>query len=92
MLARVYEVTLQALKAAHNERLWFSTLCKKARLFIMSKDWAGLEPLVEELHEYEWNERWVPCAIVMRLVTRAVCLWVKQCVSLARRRGRCVQG
>lgn len=50
MLSRVYEVTLQALKAARNERLWFSTLCKKGRLLVLARDWAALTPLVKELH------------------------------------------
>lgn len=50
MLSRVYEVTLRALKEAHNDRLWFSTLCKKGRLLVLSQDWDALATLVADLH------------------------------------------
>lgn len=48
-LTKVYEVTLNVLKDQNNERLWFNTNLKLARVYLESKEYNKVENLIEEL-------------------------------------------
>jgi COP9 signalosome complex subunit 2 len=48
-LTKVYEVTLNVLKDQNNERLWFNTNLKLARVYLESREYNKVENLVEEL-------------------------------------------
>ncbi len=43
-------MTLGVLKGAGNERLWFNTTLKLAKLHMMSKDFKSASVLIRELH------------------------------------------
>lgn len=49
VLSEMYEITLIALKTANNERLWFNTNLKLAKLYIESKKIMEVERLVTAL-------------------------------------------
>ena len=42
LLESFYELTLESLKHAKNERLWFKTNTKLANLYLQNADWNGL--------------------------------------------------
>ena len=42
LLENFYELTLESLKHAKNERLWFKTNRKLADLYLQNSDWAAL--------------------------------------------------
>jgi len=50
-LETIYELTLDALKATANQRLWFSTSVKLAKLHLESGDVQKLQRLVKTLHK-----------------------------------------
>jgi len=50
-LETIYELTLDALKATANQRLWFSTSVKLAKLYLEMGDVAKLQRLVRTLHK-----------------------------------------
>jgi len=50
-LETIYELTLDALKATSNQRLWFSTSVKLAKLHLQSGDVHKLQRLVRSLHK-----------------------------------------
>ena len=43
LLQNFYELTLESLKDAKNERLWFKTNTKLASLYLQSQDWVKLQ-------------------------------------------------
>lgn len=45
----MYEITLEALKSANNERLWFNTNLKLAKLYLDSKKIADVENIIDVL-------------------------------------------
>jgi len=47
----IYELTLDALKATANQRLWFSTSVKLAKLYLEMSDVQKLQRLVRNLHK-----------------------------------------
>lgn len=49
VLSEMYEITLQALKVANNERLWFNTNLKLARLYLEGKHFQDAERLISDL-------------------------------------------
>lgn len=49
-LTQFYQTTLEALKGSGNERMAFKTNSKLARLYVDSKDWANLRPLLQSMH------------------------------------------
>lgn len=50
-LETIYELTLDALKATANQRLWFSTSVKLAKLYLDQGDVQKLQRLVRTLHK-----------------------------------------
>jgi COP9 signalosome complex subunit 2 len=50
-LETIYELTLDALKATANQRLWFSTSVKLAKLYLEMGDVLKLQRLVRNLHK-----------------------------------------
>lgn len=46
---RVYEMTLDVLEKGTNERLWFSTSIKLARVYLENKETSKLPPIIEKL-------------------------------------------
>lgn len=49
VLSEMYEITLIALKSANNERLWFNTNLKLAKLYLETRKIAELERLITDL-------------------------------------------
>lgn len=49
VLSEMYEITLIALKTANNERLWFNTNLKLAKLYLESRKIPELERLITDL-------------------------------------------
>lgn len=50
ILQRFYEATLEALRKAKNERLWFKTNLKLAKLYFDTKEYPKLQKILRELH------------------------------------------
>lgn len=50
ILREMFEVTIESLKEAKNEGLWFNTNLKLGRMYLESKDYKNLERLCDELH------------------------------------------
>ena len=51
VLSQMYETTLNALKSANNERLWFNTNVKLGKLYLELQDTARLQRTIRELHK-----------------------------------------
>jgi len=51
LLQNFYELTLESLKHAKNERLWFKTNTKLASLYLQSHDWAKLQFVLKQLRQ-----------------------------------------
>ena len=49
VLSKMYEITLIALKSANNERLWFNTNLKLAKLYLEDKKFTEVERLINSL-------------------------------------------
>lgn len=49
LLQNFYELTLESLKDAKNERLWFKTNTKLASLYLQSQDWVKLQYVLKQL-------------------------------------------
>jgi COP9 signalosome complex subunit 2 len=49
VLSEMYEITLIALKSANNDRLWFNTNLKLAKLYLESQKISELERLISDL-------------------------------------------
>ena len=47
LLQNFYELTLESLKHAKNERLWFKTNTKLASLYLQSQDWVKLQQVLK---------------------------------------------
>ena len=45
-----YETTLDALKDAKNERLWFKTMTKLGKLYFDREDYGKLSRILKQLH------------------------------------------
>ena len=45
----MYEITLEALKSANNERLWFNTNQKLAKLYLDTKRFKDVEKIISTL-------------------------------------------
>ncbi|OQS07750.1 COP9 signalosome complex subunit [Thraustotheca clavata] len=50
IISTMYEITLEALKNANNDRLWFQTNIKLGKLYLELGDYAPLHKVLEELH------------------------------------------
>lgn len=51
LLQEFYETTLEALKDAKNERLWFKTNCKLGKLYCDREDYSRLSRIIKELRK-----------------------------------------
>jgi len=49
VLSEMYEITLLALKSANNERLWFNTNLKLAKLYLEDRKFPEVERLIQSL-------------------------------------------
>lgn len=50
LLQNFYETTLEALKEAKNERLWFKTNTKLGKLYFDRNEYGKLMAILKELH------------------------------------------
>ena len=50
ILQDFYETTLDALKDAKNERLWFKTMTKLGKLYFDREDYGKLSRILKQLH------------------------------------------
>jgi len=50
-LDRMYEITLDVLRKANNERLWFNTKLKQAKLYLDREEHDKLEQVIASLHQ-----------------------------------------
>jgi COP9 signalosome complex subunit 2 len=50
LLQNFYETTLDALKEAKNERLWFKTNTKLGKLYYDREDYNKLQKILKQLH------------------------------------------
>jgi len=50
LLENFYQTTLDALKEAKNERLWFKTNTKLGKLYFDREDWPRLQKILKQLH------------------------------------------
>ena len=69
LLQNFYETTLEALKDAKNDRLWFKTNTKLGKLYFDRGDYAKLQKILKQLH--------LSCQVCLRAQTfrcRACCL------------------
>ena len=51
LLQDFYETTLEALKEAKNERLWFKTNTKLGKLYFDHADFMRLQRILKQLHQ-----------------------------------------
>jgi COP9 signalosome complex subunit 2 len=56
LLSNIYQITLDALKEANNEKLWFNTKLKQGKVFFDMKDYDKLQTCIDELKEWCMNE------------------------------------
>lgn len=56
LLQDFYETTLEALKDAKNDRLWFKTNCKLGKLYFDREDYTKLNRIIKELRRSCENE------------------------------------
>ena len=50
LLQRFYEITLDALREAKNDRLWFKTNTKLGKLYYDRADYTKLQKILKQLH------------------------------------------
>ncbi|KAK2164863.1 hypothetical protein LSH36_58g18078 [Paralvinella palmiformis] len=50
LLQNFYETTLEALKEAKNDRLWFKTNTKLGKLYFDREEWTKLQRILKQLH------------------------------------------
>ncbi len=51
LLQNFYETTLDALKEAKNDRLWFKTNTKLGKLYFDREEWTKLQRILKQLHQ-----------------------------------------
>lgn len=51
LLQNFYETTLEALKEAKNDRLWFKTNTKLGKLYFDRGEFARLQKILKQLHQ-----------------------------------------
>ena len=47
----MYQVTMDSLHGANNERIWFNTKVKLGKLYLELEDYPRLEKVISELHQ-----------------------------------------
>jgi len=50
LLAEIYSLTLDALKQASNERMWFSTICKLGKVYLHTSNFSKVQNVIDEAH------------------------------------------
>jgi COP9 signalosome complex subunit 2 len=51
VLAEMYEITLVALKSSNNDRLWFSTNLKLAKVYLEERNWQEVDRMITVLKD-----------------------------------------
>ena len=51
LLQNFYETTLEALKEAKNDRLWFKTNTKLGKLYFDREEYGRLQRILKQLHQ-----------------------------------------
>jgi COP9 signalosome complex subunit 2 len=51
LLQNFYETTLEALKEAKNDRLWFKTNTKLGKLYFDREEYGKLQKILKQLHQ-----------------------------------------
>ncbi|KAL9650662.1 hypothetical protein ABK040_001718 [Willaertia magna] len=51
MLDKIYSMTLDVLKQANNDKLWFNTKLKQGQLFTQTREWDKLNQCISELKQ-----------------------------------------
>lgn len=51
LLHKFYDITLECLKESHNDRLWFKTNTKLAKLYLDEKDFANFDIVLNQLKQ-----------------------------------------
>ena len=51
LLQEFYETTLEALKDAKNDRLWFKTNTKLGKLYLEREEYGKLQKILRQLHQ-----------------------------------------
>lgn len=61
LLQNFYETTLEALKDAKNDRLWFKTNTKLGKLYFDRNDFTKLQKILKQLHQscQVWRNEYV---------------------------------
>lgn len=62
LLQNFYETTLDALKEAKNERLWFKTNTKLGKLYYDREDYNKLQKILKQLHQSCQVRNWNLCS------------------------------
>jgi len=57
LLQDFYETTLEALRDAKNERLWFKTMTKLGKLYFDRGEYGRLSRILKQLHS-SYDARW----------------------------------
>ena len=68
LLQDFYETTLDALKDAKNDRLWFKTNSKLGKLYFDRGDYNKLAKILKQLHQ-SCQVSWFLCTIFRNAVT-----------------------
>lgn len=74
LLQNFYETTLDALKDAKNDRLWFKTNTKLGKLYFDRSDFQKLAKILKQLHQ--------SCQVITVYIWWAFRLFFKRIVSL----------
>lgn len=64
LLQNFYETTLEALKEAKNDRLWFKTNTKLGKLYFDREEYVKLQKILKQLH--------LSCQVIFRLIVASV--------------------
>lgn len=75
----MYEITLEALKSANNERLWFNTNQKLAKLYLDSKKIAEVENIVKVLKKSCQNSNGTDDPAKGTYLLEVYCLEIQLC-------------
>lgn len=76
LLQDFYETTLEALKDAKNDRLWFKTNTKLGKLYYDRGDFNKLAKILKQLHQ--------SCQVNITLVSKEFCVFYRRWLSYKR--------
>lgn len=81
VLSEMYEITLEALKSAKNERLWFNTNLKLAKLYLEGNKINDVERILELLKQSCRNSDGTDDLSKGSLLLEAYCLEIQLCTA-----------